>query len=44
LTVDGGKLILRFAEVGQDVFWGHVGNVVKGAGVEPEVDEAKLVY
>jgi len=44
LTVDGSKMILRFTEVGQDVFWGHVGNVVKGAGVEPDDDEAKLVY
>ncbi len=26
LTVDGNRLILRFAEVRQDVFWGHVGD------------------
>jgi len=42
--IDGSKLILRVIEVGQDVFWGHVGDEGKGAGVEPEVDETKLVY
>jgi len=44
LLVDGSKLILRFTEVSQDVFWGHVGDEGKGAGVGPDVDEAKLVY
>ena len=39
--IDGSKLILRVIEVGQDVFWGHVGDE---ADVEPEVDEFKLVY
>jgi len=34
---------LRLVEVGQDVFWCHVGKGVKGAGVGPDVDEAKLV-
>ena len=35
---------MRLVEVGQDVFWCQVGKGVKGAGVEPDVDEAKLVY
>jgi len=44
LMIDGSKLILRFIEVRQDVFWGHVGDEGKGAGAEPDVDKAKLVY
>jgi len=44
LHVDGSKLILRFVEFSQDVFWGHVGGEGKGAGVEPDVDKTKLVY
>ena len=44
LMIDGSKLILRVIEGGQGVFWGHVGDEDKGADVEPEVDEFKLVY
>jgi len=41
--IDGSKLISCVIKVCQDVFWGHVGDEGKGAGVEPEVDEFKLV-
>ncbi len=42
--VDGDKLILCFVEVSQGIFWDHVNNGGKGAGVEPDDDETKLVY
>ena len=44
LMIDGSKLILRVIEVGQDVFWGHVGDEAKGADVEPAMRVKELIW